>query len=214
MTTVPTDPGAAATGRTAGETRHETAITVIRPGQRVLDVTLEAYHRGEIHNIALRERHGRWLVLLFYPADFTFVCPTELAAFAEHQDAFDEAGADVMSVSTDTVFAHKAWHDSSPLVGRVAFPMLADPSGTLCRSFGTYLEDEGVSLRATFLIDPAGVVQALEIHTNSIGRNAAETLRMLRAAIHVSAFENEVCPAAWQPGAPTLEPSLALAGQL
>lgn len=187
---------------------------MIRPGEQIPDAKAEGYHRGETHMIGLRERHGRWLVLLFYPADFTFVCPTELAAFAELEDQFDDAGADVMSVSTDSVFAHKAWHDSSPLVGRVSFAMLADPSGTLCRSFGTYLEQEGAALRATFIIDPQGVVQAAELHADAIGRSATETLRKLRAAIHTSDTQGHVCPAGWQPGTPTLAPSLALVGQL
>lgn len=187
---------------------------MIRPGEQVPELDVQAYHLGAVHRVPLRERHGRWLVLLFYPADFTFICPTELAAFAERQDAFEEAGADVMSVSTDTVFTHKAWHDSSPLVARVSFPMLADPTGSLCRSFGTYLNDQGVSLRATFLIDPDGVVQAAEIHSNSIGRSAVETLRKLWAAMHVRASAGEVCPAGWEPGGVTLAPSLALVGQL
>lgn len=190
------------------------AVSAVRPGDQVPCVELEAYHRGEVRSIALQERRGRWLVLLFYPADFTFICPTELAAFAGRQDAFEEAGGEVMSVSTDTVFAHKAWHDSSPLVNRVSFPMLADPTGSLCRGFGTYLPDEGVSMRATFLIDPTGIVQSAEIHTNSIGRSAGETLRKLRAAAHVRTSDGEVCPADWEPGAETLSPSLALVGQL
>lgn len=187
---------------------------MIRIGELVPDDEFEAFHRGEVRSVRLRQRAGRWLVLLFYPADFTFVCPTELGAFGEREAEFEQAGAELMSVSTDTVFTHKAWHDNSTLVGSVGYPMLADPTGSLCRSFGTYQEDEGVSLRATFVIDPDGVVQAAEVHANSIGRSADEALRKLRAAAHVRASDGLVCPADWQPGAATLTPSLALVGRL
>jgi NADH-dependent peroxiredoxin subunit C len=187
---------------------------MIRVGNQLPGQALEAFHDGEIRRVDLRERAGRWLVLLSYPADFTFICPTELAAFAERAEEFEALGAELMSVSTDTVFAHKAWHDGSPLVARVSFAMLADPTGTLCRALGVYLEDEGVALRGTFIVDPDGIVRALELHDNSIGRDASETLRKLQAAQHVREADGEVCPAGWHPGQTTLRPALALVGRL
>ena len=119
-------------------------------------------------------------MLVFYPADFTFVCPTELKEMAEHYPEFQAAGAEVMSISTDTVFVHKAWHDESAAIKKIAFPMLADPTGNMCRAFGTYIESEGLSLRGSFIIDPDGVLKAYEIHDNSIGRSARELLRKLQ----------------------------------
>jgi peroxiredoxin len=187
---------------------------MIRVGNQLPGEALEAFQDGEVRRVDLRERAGRWLVLLSYPADFTFICPTELAAFAEHASEFEALDADVMSVSTDTVFAHKAWHDSSPLVGQVRFAMLADPTGALCRTLGVYLEEEGVAQRGTFIADPDGVVRALDLHDNSIGRDVSETLRKLQAAQHVRERDGDVCPAGWRPGRSTLRPALALVGQL
>jgi NADH-dependent peroxiredoxin subunit C len=187
---------------------------MIRVGEKVPGQTLEAFHDGELRHVDLRDRAARWLVLLSYPADFTFICPTELVAFAERAAEFDALGAEVMSVSTDSVFAHKAWHDSSPLVGQVSFAMLADPTAALCRALGVYLEEEGVALRGTFIADPDGVVRALELHDNSIGRDASETLRKLQAAQHVREHNGDVCPAGWRPGRSTLRPALALVGRL
>ena len=162
----------------------------------------------------LSDYRGKWLVLAFYPADFTFVCPTELEELAEMYDQFKESGAEIMSVSTDTVFVHKAWHDTSPAIGKIKYPMAADPSGELCRAFGTYLEKEGLSLRATFIIDPDGVLKSMEIHDNSIGRSAKEILRKLQASKYVSEHDGEVCPASWEPGKETLKPGLELVGKL
>jgi peroxiredoxin (alkyl hydroperoxide reductase subunit C) len=153
-------------------------------------------------------------VLLFYPADFTFICPTELAEAALHHEQFVAEGAELASVSTDNVWTHKAWHESSPMVCGVRFPMLADPTDALCRAFGTYLEDDGVSLRGTFLIDPDGVLQACELHANNIGRTVREVLRKLKAAAFVRAHDGQVCPASWRPGGVTLRPGLDLVGQL
>lgn len=187
---------------------------MIAIGERVPHLALEAFHEEEVRRVDLRDREGRWLVLFSYPADFTFVCPTELAAFAERSAELQALGADVMSVSTDTVFAHKAWHDSSEMVARVSFPMLADPTGALCRALGVYLEEEGVALRGTFIVDPDGIVRALELHDNSIGRDASESVRKLQAAQHVRNGDGEVCPASWRPGRETLRPALALVGRL
>ncbi len=187
---------------------------MVRIGEKIPDMELAAYNRGEITRIKLSDYRGKWLVIAFYPADFTFVCPTELEELAEHYDEFRKAGAEVLSVSTDTVYVHKAWHDTSPAIKKIRFPMVADPAGKLSRTFGTYLEDEGVSLRATFIVDPDGVLRAMDIHDNSIGRSAKEILRKLLASKYVYEHPGEVCPASWEPGKETLKPSLELVGKI
>ncbi len=187
---------------------------MVRIGEKIPDMELEAYHNDEIKKIKLSDYRGKWLVIAFYPADFTFVCPTELEELAEHYDEFRKAGAEVLSVSTDTVYVHKAWHDTSPAIKKIRFPMVADPAGKLSRTFGTYLEDEGVSLRATFIVDPDGVLRAMDIHDNSIGRSAKEILRKLLASKYVYEHPGEVCPASWEPGKETLKPSLELVGKI
>jgi peroxiredoxin (alkyl hydroperoxide reductase subunit C) len=142
------------------------------------------------------------------------VCPTELEELADYHPKFQELGAEILSVSTDTAYVHKAWHDASPAVGKIRYPMLADPSGVVCRAFGTYLESEGLSLRATFIINPDGVLKAYEIHDNSIGRSAREILRKTQAAKYVGDHGGEVCPASWEPGEETLKPGLDLVGKI
>ncbi|MBR9703573.1 redoxin domain-containing protein, partial [Candidatus Woesearchaeota archaeon] len=164
--------------------------------------------------IKLSDFKGKWLVLLFYPADFTFICPTELEQAADMYADFKKEGAEIMSVSTDTAFVHKAWHDNSPSIGKIEYPMGADPTGKLCREFGTYIYDEGLSLRGTFIIDPKGVLVAMDIHDNSIGRDAHEILRKLQAARFVNENPGQVCPASWKPGGKTLKPSMDLVGKL
>jgi len=183
-------------------------------GEKIPDMGLQAYHEDEIVNIRLTDQKGKWLVLLFYPADFTFVCPTELEEAANEYVKFQKAGAQIMSVSTDTVFVHKAWHDKSESIKKIKYPMLADPSGELCRRFGTYIEEEGVSLRATYIIDPHGLIKSIELHDNSIGRNIKETLRKLQASKYVSENDGKVCPASWKPGSKDMEPGLDLVGQI
>ena len=156
----------------------------------------------------------KWTVLLFYPADFTFICPTELEAAAMMYPQFKKEKAEILSVSTDTVFVHKAWHDNSTAIAKIKFPMVADPTGKLCRALGTYIEEEGISLRATFIVDPKGIIKAMEIHDNSIGRNIDEILRKLQAAKFVSEHKAEVCPVNWKPGEKTLKPGLNLVGKI
>ena len=164
------------------------------------------------------KKGGKWLIFFFYPADFTFICPTELEEMAEHYADFQKAGAEILSVSTDTVFVHKAWHDNSDAIKKVKFPMVADPTGALSKLFGTYIftgGDAGLSLRGTFIIDPEGIVKTIEINDNSVGRSAKETLRKLRAAKFV--YDNggvQVCPASWEPGDKTLEPGMDLVGKI
>ncbi len=187
---------------------------MITINQTIPDLELEAYHNETIKKIKLSQYKGKWLVLLFYPADFTFICPTELAEAAEHYEQFKKLGAEVMSVSTDTTFVHKAWHDHSPAIQKVHYPMIADPTGKLCKTFGTYIEEEGLSQRATYIIDPEGKVKSIEIHDNSIGRNTKEILRKLEAAKYVKEHKGHVCPASWEPGKKTLKPGLDLVGKI
>ena len=187
---------------------------MVRIGEQVPDLRFQVYHNDEIKEVNLADFRGKWLILAFYPADFTFVCPTELEELAELYSEFQKEGAEIISVSTDTAYVHKAWHDTSPAIRKVQYPMGADPAGKLCRAFGTYLEDEGVSLRATFIIDPDGILKAMDIHDNSIGRSAREILRKLRASRYVREHEGEVCPAEWEPGKETLKVGLDLVGRI
>lgn len=190
------------------------ASTGLLIGKKISGLELEAYQNNKIIKINLLDLKGRWLVLIFYPADFTFVCPTELEEAAELYPEFQKAGAEVISVSTDTVFVHRAWHDDSPAIKKIQFPMLADPAGRLCRELGVYLPDEGLALRGSFVINPDGVIKAYEIHDNNIGRNGQELLRKLRAAIFVEKNPGLACPARWQPGGKTLKPGLDLVGKI
>ena len=187
---------------------------MLKIGDTLPELTLDAYHNDEIESINLNETKGEWLVLLFYPADFTFVCPTELEDAAKLYGDFRSEGAEVMSVSTDSAFVHKAWHDQSPAISKIQYPMLADANGKLSRELGTYIEDEGVSTRATFLFSPEGELVSMELHNNDIGRNVSETLRKLRAARYVREADGEVCPANWQPESETLKPGLDLVGKI
>jgi len=180
----------------------------------IADFQLEAFQNEEIKKIKLSDYKGKWIILIFYPADFTFICPTELEEAANYYEEFTKLGAEVLSVSTDTVFVHKAWHDNSPAIKKIKFPMIADPTGRLCKEFGTYIEEEGVSLRGSFIIDPEGKLVAYEMHNNSIGRSAEELLRKLQAAIFVREHKGEVCPASWRPGKKTLKPGLDLVGKI
>lgn len=188
--------------------------TMIQINQVVPDFEVEAFYNNKIEKIRLSGYKGKWIVLVFYPADFTFICPTELEELADCHDEFKKLGAEVLSISRDTVFVHKAWHDNSPAIKKIKFPMLSDPTGKLCREFGTYIENEGLSLRGTFIIDPDGVLKALEIHDNSIGRSAKELLRKIQAAKFVRETPGQVCPASWAPGKKTLKPGLDLVGKI
>lgn len=178
------------------------------------DFSAQAFVNGEIKSINLSGYKGKWVVLFFYPADFTFVCPTELGELADQYEALKKEGAEVISVSTDTAFVHKAWHDQSETIRKIRFPMLADPTGKVCKSYGTYIEEEGLSLRGTFIIDPKGILKAYEIHDNSIGRSSGELLRKIQAAKYVASNKGEVCPMNWKPGEKTLKPGLDLVGKI
>lgn len=187
---------------------------MVRIGEKIPDFEADALVNEEIKKIRFSDYKGKWLVLIFYPADFSFVCPTELEEAAKYYDEFKKLNAELMSISTDTKYSHKAWHDTSPSIKKITYPMIADPSGKLCREFGTYLEDEGISLRGTFILDPERTVKTIEIHDNSLGRSISETLRKLKAAIHVSNVPGEVCPVNWEPGKNALKPDAELIGKL
>lgn len=173
-----------------------------------------AYHNGEFIEVTEETLKGKWSVFVFYPADFTFVCPTELEDLAEQYDEFQKIGVEIYSVSTDTHFSHKAWHDTSDAIGKVKYPMLADPTHALARNFEVLIEEEGIALRGTFVINPEGVIKVMEVHDNGIGRVASELLRKVKAAQYIAANPGEVCPAKWEEGAETLKPSLDLVGKI
>jgi NADH-dependent peroxiredoxin subunit C len=176
--------------------------------------TLDAYHNGEFKKVSLSDFKGKWVVLFFYPADFTFVCPTELGDLADNYKAFQNEGAEILSASTDTHFVHKAWADASATIAKIKFPMLADPTGQMTRDYGVYIDEAGLALRGTFIIDPEGKVKAYEVHDNSIGRSTEELLRKIQAAKFVAQHGGEVCPMNWKPGAKTLKPGLDLVGKI
>lgn len=173
-----------------------------------------AFHDGKFVEVTDQSLKGRWSVFVFYPADFTFICPTELEDLADHYAEFQKLGVEVYGISTDTHFAHKAWHDTSPAVKKVRYPLVGDPTGTLARNFDVLIEEEGLALRGTFLIDPEGRIKVCEIHDNGIGRDARELLRKVKAAQYVASHPGEVCPAKWQEGEKTLKPSLDLVGKI
>ena len=188
----------------------------VRINEAVPDISFDIYDpkTDKEKKVNLSDYKGKWLVLFFYPADFTFVCPTELEEMAHMYNDFKKEGAEVISVSTDTVFTHKAWHDNSPAIKQIQYPMAADPTAVLSETFGTYIESEGLSLRGTFIINPDGILKTIEINDNSVGRKASETLRKLRAAKYVSKNPGNVCPASWEPGDDTLKPGMDLVGKI
>jgi peroxiredoxin (alkyl hydroperoxide reductase subunit C) len=174
----------------------------------------QAFQNGKFVSVSDEDLRGKWSVVFFYPADFTFVCPTELGDLADHYDTFKSLGVEIYSVSTDTHFAHKAWHDSSDTISKIRFPMLGDPTGAITRNFEVMVEESGLALRGTFVINPDGQIKVAEIHDDGIGRDAKELLRKVQAAQYVAANPGQVCPAKWTPGAETLAPSLDLVGKI
>jgi len=174
----------------------------------------EAFHNGEFTTVSSDDVKGKWSIFLFYPADFTFVCPTELEDMAEHYEELQGLGVEVYSVSTDTHFVHKAWHDASEAIGKITYPMLGDPTGQITRGFDVMIEEEALALRGTFLVDPDGVIKVAEIHDLGIGRSAKDMVRKVKAAQYVRENDGEVCPAAWEQGQETLTPSLELVGKI
>lgn len=188
------------------------AATLIN--SHVTDFKAQVFHNNEFREVTQNDLKGKWSIFFFYPADFTFVCPTELGDMADKYPAFQKMGVEVYSVSTDTHFTHKAWHDVSETIKKVKYPMLADPTAHLSRAFGVHNEEEGLAYRGTFLVSPEGKIKIAEINDNGIGRNADELLRKVQAAQFVASHPNEACPAKWTPGADTLKPGLDLVGKI
>lgn len=173
-----------------------------------------AFHNGEFVDISNEDLKDKWAIFFFYPADFTFVCPTELGDVADYYEELQKMGVEVYSVSTDTHFTHKAWHDASETIGKIQFPMLGDPTHEISRNFEILRENEGVANRGTFIVDPDGIIQAEEVTCEGIGRHAEELVRKVKAAQYIRAHPGEVCPAKWEEGAETLAPSLDLVGKI
>ena len=178
------------------------------------DLEFDVLKDGDFSKISFGDLRGKWAVVIFYPKDFTFVCPTELGEMANLYKDFVELGAEVVSVSTDTVEVHKAWHDTSETIKQITYPMAADPSHIVSDLFGVLIEEEGVTHRGTFIISPDGVIKTLEINHDAIGRCAKETLRKLKAAIYVGNNPANVCPASWNEGDDVLTPGADLVGKI
>lgn len=187
-------------------------------GDTVPDLEFDYYQNEAFHHGHMSDYRGKWVIVFFYPADFTFICPTELEEMAEHYAEFQKLGAEILGVSRDTKFVHKAWHDHSPAIKKISYPMVADPTGEISETFGVAIddgEDAGLSLRGTFLVNPDGELVACEVHANNIGRSAKEVLRKLEAAVFVREHNGqEVCPAGWTKGGKTLKPGIDLVGKI
>lgn len=181
---------------------------------KITDFKLQAFVNNEFKTVTQNDIKGKWSVFFFYPADFTFVCPTELGDLADKYAQLKEMGCEVYSVSTDTHFTHKAWWDASETIKKIKYPMLADPTGHLSRFFGVHIEEEGLAYRGTFLINPEGLIKLAEVNDNGIGRNADELVRKVQAAQYTASHPGEVCPAKWRPGEKTLKPGLNLVGKI
>jgi len=175
---------------------------------------VQAFHNGKFVEITDQSLKGHWSVLIFMPAAFTFNCPTEVEDAAEHYAEFQKLGAEVYVITTDTHFSHKVWHETSPAVGKAKFPLIGDPTHQLTRQFDVHIDEEGLALRGTFILNPDGVIKTAEIHDNAIARDVKETLRKLKAAKYVAEHPGEVCPAKWNEGAKTIVPSLDLVGKI
>jgi peroxiredoxin (alkyl hydroperoxide reductase subunit C) len=180
----------------------------------VLPFKTQAFHNGKFITVSDESLKGKWSVVIFMPAAFTFNCPTEIEDAANNYAEFQKMGAEVYIVTTDTHFSHKVWHETSPAVGKAKFPLVGDPTHTLTRNFGVHIEADGLALRGTFVINPEGMIKTAEIHSNEIARDVSETLRKLKAAQYTAAHPGEVCPAKWNEGAATLTPSLDLVGKI
>ncbi len=173
-----------------------------------------AFKNGKFIEVTDADLKGGWSVVFFYPADFTFVCPTELEDLQDSYAAFQKIGVELFAVSTDTHFSHKAWHDTSPAISKITYAMIGDPTGTISRNFDVYIEAVGLADRGTFVIDPAGKIQIIELNAEGVGRDASELLRKVKAAQYIAAHPGEACPAKWKEGEATLAPSLDLVGKI
>ena len=181
---------------------------------KIKEFKTQAFHQGKFIEVTDKDLLGHWSIVFFYPADFTFVCPTELEDMADLYEEYKKLGVEIYSVSTDTHFTHKAWHDTSEAVKKINYVMLGDPTGQITRNFDVMIEEEGLALRGTFVINPEGFIKVIEINDNRIGRDATELMRKVKAAQYIAAHPNEVCPAKWKEGAETLKPSLDLVGKI
>ena len=180
----------------------------------VLPFKAQAFHNGKFIEVSDVSLKGKWSVLIFMPAAFTFNCPTEVEDAADNYAEFQKLETEVYIVTTDTHFSHKVWHETSPAVGKARFPLVGDPTHTLTRAFDVHIEAEGLALRGTFVINPDGVIKTAEVHSNEIARDVKETLRKLKGAQYTAKHPGEVCPAKWNDGAATLKPSLDLVGKI
>lgn len=183
-------------------------------GTQVKPFKAQAYQDGKFLEVSDADFKGKWSVVCFYPADFTFVCPTELEDLQNHYEELKSMGAEVYSVSTDSHFVHKAWADASETIRKIKYIMIGDPSHTISRNFDVLIEESGMADRATFIIDPDGVIQTVEINAGGIGRDASQVVRKLKAAQYVRSHPGEVCPAKWEEGKETLKPSIDLVGKI
>ena len=181
-------------------------------GKEISEFTVQAFAAGEFKEISKKDVLGKWSVFFFYPADFTFVCPTELEDLANQYSEFKAAGCEIYSVSCDSHYVHKAWHDASKTIQKIQYPMLADPTGKLARDFQVMIEEDGMAERGTFIVNPEGKIVAYEVIAGNVGRNADELFRRLQASQFVAEHGDQVCPAKWKPGAETFKPSLDLVG--
>ena len=182
--------------------------------QSIPDMSFDVFHEEKFSKKSFSDFDGKWLVVMFYPADFSYVCPTELKEAQGRYEEIKKMGAEIISVSCDSTYVHKAWHDSSPAIKQITYPMAADPSGALARAFGIYVEEKGESLRGTFIINPKGVLMAMDIHNTDIGRSISEIIRKLTAFQYVAKHHNEVCPAGWTTGDKTIKKSVDLIGKI
>ena len=181
---------------------------------QIPEFSLQSYENEQFKTVTNKDIKGKWAIFFFYPADFTFVCPTELGDLADKHEQLKKMGVEVYSVSTDTHFVHKAWHDTSDTIKKVKYAMLADPTGYLSKALGVYIDSDGLAYRSTFLVDPEGKIKMVEMQDNAVGRNAEELVRKVQAAQFVASHPGEVCPAKWTPGAATLKPGLDLVGKI
>lgn len=182
--------------------------------KEIADFKVESFHNGEFKSVSKSDVLGKWSIFFFYPADFTFVCPTELEDLADYYDKFKEANCEVYSISTDTHFVHKAWHDASDSIKKIKYVMLADPTHVLAKDFEVYIEANGLAERGAFIINPEGKIVSYEVNAGGVGRNAEELLRKLQACQFVAQYGDQVCPAKWRPGSDTLKPGIDLVGKL
>ena len=181
-------------------------------GKEISEFKVHAYVNGDVQEVKKENILGKWSVFFFYPADFTFVCPTELEDLANKYEEFKAINCEIYSVSCDTHFVHKAWHDTSKSIQKIKYPMLADPTAALAKDFDVYIEESGLAERGSFIINPEGKIVACEVIAGNVGRNADELFRRVQASQFVYEHGDEVCPAKWEPGDETLKPSLDLVG--